>query len=36
LAAERTSSAVKETNQNHQTHEETRPQFAGGSQHQIV
>jgi hypothetical protein len=36
LAAEPTSSAVKRTNQNHQTHEATKPQFAGGSQHQIV
>ena len=37
LAVEPTSSAVNEPkNQTHQTHEETRPQSAGGSQHQIV
>ncbi|HEY9175984.1 MAG TPA: hypothetical protein VI136_27200, partial [Verrucomicrobiae bacterium] len=35
LAAKRTSLAVKSTNQTHPTHEETKSQLAGGSQHQI-
>jgi hypothetical protein len=36
LAVEPTGSAMEITNQNHQTHAETKPQSAGRSQHQII